>query len=146
MASDESRIDKKLDYVLGTKSLIRQAMINKGIEVTGNTTFREYADLINNLVIERDQTDATAVADDIVAGKIAYNDNNRIIGNMIEYSSLSSQATEIIETNDIITGKIQTDSRTLLGENAKISVDIPLNEIDDYNRALDLVNDILDEN
>ena len=31
MASGESKIDRKLDYVNNTKALIRQAMTNKGI-------------------------------------------------------------------------------------------------------------------
>lgn len=145
MASGDSKIDRKLDYLEDTKALIRQAMTNKGIVVTDNTTFREYADLINNLVLEKDQSDATVLPNDMVAGKIAYNDNNKVIGTLTEYLSMSSQAVEITEANNSITGKIRTDSRTLLAKNAVVSVEIPINNIESYIEAIELCNDILDE-
>lgn len=145
MASGDSKIDRKLDYLEDTKALIRQAMTNKGIVVTDNTTFREYADLVNNLVLEKDQSDATVLPSDMVAGKIAYNDNNKVIGTLTEYLSMSSQAVEITEANNSITGKIRTDSRTLLAKNAVVSVEIPINNIESYIEAIELCNDILDE-
>lgn len=148
MASGESKIDRKLDYVNNTKALIRQAMTNKGIDVTDNTTFREYADLINNLVIEKDQTDATVTPNDMVAGKIAYNDNNKVVGTLTEYSKMTSEATEINDKPDeeMVSGYIQTDNRTLLSKNAKVTIDMPYNRISGYVEAMDICDDILGEN
>ena len=145
MASKESKIDTKLDYLENTKLLIKQAMANKGIEVTDNTTFRTYADLINNLIIGTDQSDATATATDIVAGKIAYNDNIKVVGSLIEYATLSSEALEVVDdtSNSKFIAKIQTDNRLLLGENAEINVEIPYSDLTDYEEALEQVDDIL---
>lgn len=146
-SSNDNKLDMKLDYLEGTKSLIKQALENKGASVTDNTTFREYADLVNNLRIETDQSDATVTANDMVAGKIAYNNNNKVIGNLTEYSSVSSEATEVLddaETNKI-TGKYKIDDRLLLGRNANINIDIPYDSIDSYNEANELLDDILGE-
>lgn len=41
-----STIADKLLYLLGTKSLIRNAIIRKGVEVPEGTYFRDYADKI----------------------------------------------------------------------------------------------------
>lgn len=147
MASNESEIDIKLDYTLNTKQLIRIALTNKGAVVTDNTTFREYADIINNLVMEKDQSDSTALANDIVAGKIAYNNNNKVIGTLAEYNALNSSALEVIDDslNNKLTAKIKTDVRTLLSKNANISIEVPYTSIESYNTALALLNDILGE-
>ena len=145
MSSDSSKMDAKLDYLENTKLLIKQAMLNKGIEVTDNTTFRNYANLINNLIIGTDQSDATATANDIVAGKIAYNDNIKVVGSLIEYATLSSEALEVVDdtSNSKFIAKIQTDNRLLLGENAEINVEIPYSDLTDYEEALEQVDDIL---
>lgn len=42
-------IYEKLNYLDGTKGLIREAINDKGGELTTNNTFREYVDAINNL-------------------------------------------------------------------------------------------------
>jgi len=143
MASNDSKIDNKLDYLEDTKSLIRQSMENKGLVVTENTTFREYADLINNIVPQTDQSDADVLPNDMVSGKVAYNDNNKVIGTLNEYSSMSSQAIDVVENNNIVSGSIQTDTRTLLAKNATVTVDIPLDNIDSYTEAIGICDDIL---
>lgn len=144
-SSNDNKLDMKLDYLEGTKSLIKQALENKGVSVTGNTTFREYADLVNNLRIETDQSDATVTANDMVAGKIAYNNNNKVIGNLTEYSSVNSEATEVLDNveNNKITGRYKIDNRLLLSKNANINIDIPYDSIDGYNEANNLLDDIL---
>ena len=145
MASNESEIDDKLDYLADTKTLIRQAITNKGATVTDNTTFRAYADIINNLVVETDQSDATVTANDMVAGKIAYNNNNKVIGNLTEYMALTSEAIEVIDVpnNNKLIAKAQTDTRTLLGKNANINLEVSYNSIPDYQDALYIAEDIL---
>ena len=44
-----NEIDNKLDYLNETKSLIKEAIINKGQEVLDTDTFRSYAEKINNI-------------------------------------------------------------------------------------------------
>lgn len=146
MASEESKIDKKLDYVLVTKLLIRQALTNKGASVTDDTTFRSYADLVNNIEVAHDQSDATVTSGDLVAGKIAYNNNNRVIGSLTEYTVLNSDATYVTEdiNNEKIIATTTTDVRTLLKQNANINMSIPYTSIDDYQDCLEIVDDILD--
>ena len=90
-----SQIDIKLDYLKATKSLIKQAIINKGIDITDDITLREYANLINDIEVATDQSDATALASDIVLNKTAYNNNNKIIGNLPIYNSISAEVSEI---------------------------------------------------
>ena len=48
---------EKLEYLNNTKSLIKNAIINKGQEVTSSTPFREYVDKINNIETDYTQTE-----------------------------------------------------------------------------------------
>ncbi len=40
---------QKLNYLLGTKEAIKEAIINKKVEVSDSDTFRSYADKINGI-------------------------------------------------------------------------------------------------
>ena len=42
----EQTVEEKLDYLLETKALIRNAIISKGQTITDDTPFREYVNLI----------------------------------------------------------------------------------------------------
>ena len=44
-----STIKQKLDYLEQTKELIRQAIIDKGVLVTEDATFRSYVEKIGNI-------------------------------------------------------------------------------------------------
>lgn len=48
-------IEKKLSYLLGTKNAIKEAIVSKGVEVTNDHTFREYASLIKNINVSGEQ-------------------------------------------------------------------------------------------
>ena len=48
---------EKLEYLNNTKTLIKNAIINKGQEVTSSTPFREYANKINNIETDYTQTE-----------------------------------------------------------------------------------------
>ena len=41
-----------LDYLEETKKQIKQAIINKGVEVSNNDTFRSYVDKINSIEVK----------------------------------------------------------------------------------------------
>ena len=44
---------QKLNYLVDTKKLIKQAIINKNVEVSDADTFRSYADKINDININQ---------------------------------------------------------------------------------------------
>ena len=43
-------MEKKLSYLLGTKNAIKEAIVSKGVKVTEDTTFRDYASKIREIV------------------------------------------------------------------------------------------------
>jgi len=65
----------KLNYLKQTKNLIKQAINNKGGTLTTDSSFRSYADEINNI-----GSTMTATADDIMAGKTAISNGGMITG------------------------------------------------------------------
>ena len=44
---------QKLNYLLGTKEAIKEAIINKNVEVNDTDSFRSYADKINGININQ---------------------------------------------------------------------------------------------
>lgn len=44
---------QKLNYLLGTKEAIKEAIINKKVEISDTDTFRSYADKINDININQ---------------------------------------------------------------------------------------------
>ena len=60
----------KLEYLNDTKALLKAAIINKGQEVTPSTPFREYANKINNIETDFEQTEeyqqCLAISEDIL--------------------------------------------------------------------------------
>lgn len=60
----------KLEYLNDTKALLKAAIINKGQEVTSLTPFREYANKINNIETDFEQTEeyqqCLAISEDIL--------------------------------------------------------------------------------
>ena len=49
MATQKELLNKKLDYLLNTKALIKQTIEYKGVSILDNNTFREYAEKIYNI-------------------------------------------------------------------------------------------------
>ena len=47
-------IDEKLEYLLETKNLIKQAIIDKGVDLSNTDVFRDYVEKINNITTSGD--------------------------------------------------------------------------------------------
>lgn len=52
---------QKLNYLLGTKEAIKEAIVNKKVEVSDTDTFRSYADKINDININQGMSTESSV-------------------------------------------------------------------------------------
>lgn len=68
----------KLNYLLETKNRIKQALIDKGVEVPENTTFRGYADLIGGAVGKK--ITEVSISPDVDSYTLKFEDGSSLSG------------------------------------------------------------------
>ena len=142
-----SNINNKLDYLDETKQLIKQAIIDKGQEVSDEDTFRSYVDKISDIETGSDTKDATATSNDILYPETAYISNGKVTGNIMPtYSSNTtlSQTNTISRSLSYSLLDINYDAKTAIvsDEDYKFNFcNIVNNEIDYENSTYITLND-----
>lgn len=79
----------KIEYAIETKNQIKSALINRGVNIADDATFRSYANAINDSNLA-DVSDANAVANNLDVGVTAYSNSGKITGTgpILDSSSL----------------------------------------------------------
>lgn len=85
---DTNTIDSQLAYLEETKSLLKDAIINKGQNIQDTDTFRSYANKVDQIsTLASETADADANSDNIEQGKTAYVNGEKIVGSLAKYST-----------------------------------------------------------
>ena len=84
---------EKLAYLADTKTVIKNAIVAKGVEIPEGTTFRGYAGLISGIstgLSDEDLAKATATPGDVTAGKTFYAGDRELKTGTLEKISITT--------------------------------------------------------
>lgn len=117
--TNNSTIQQKLEYLDETKSMIKQAIIDKGQEITTETPFREYVQKIKDIETGVDTSDADATISDLAQDKTAYVNGQKIVGNLFEIKGgqLGGIDANITADGDNISGYVRSPYDIILRNN-----------------------------
>lgn len=118
-------LQDNLNYLNDTKTLIKQAITNKGQEVSENDTFRSYANKIEAIETGVDTSDATAEASDLLAPKTAYANGKKIEGSIIptyRYKGIMEAKPSVINNTSYLARAVIADKYILLSNNSGIYI------------------------
>lgn len=121
-------INDKMEYLAETKSLIKNSLKAKNVNIEDDDTFRSYAEKIENIETGIDTSDATATANDIVINKTAYVNGQKIEGviPIAEYVTADPDTVQATEYSDldliIMEGKYGNEENRIIVKETNISV------------------------
>lgn len=115
-------IAEKLQKLLDTKDAIRAAIIAKGQTVSDSDTFASYAEKITAIETGVDTSDATAAAGDLLHGKTAYVNGQKISGTIQSLGAQTIQPGTADQT--IEAGKYLSGIQTIAGDPNLVSGNI----------------------
>lgn len=91
-------INEKLAYMYQTKKLIKDAIIEKGVNVSDSDTFRSYADKISNIQSGSTEPKIFGVGN----SNISSVNNNLFINGICEFETITKEMLEITDSSTLI--------------------------------------------
>ena len=98
-------VQDEITRLENAKIAIKGSIENKGVFVAEETTLSGYAECIDRIETGTDTSDATATAEEIFAGKTAYNASGKVTGTFTIEEELAAQTALINEISTILDSK-----------------------------------------